>query len=78
MAPGTPSAQVRVPVEDLISPPHRYSHYTTWRKSYPAAENLSGGRIIIRRRAWVGQKFEKKSHCAENCRTVPKMPYSIS
>ena len=35
-------------------------------KDYPAAENLAG-------RARVGQKIEKKS---ENCRTVPKLPYS--
>ena len=44
-------------------------------------KNLSGGGINIRERqrtagrAQVGQKFEKKS---ENCRTVPRIPYSIS
>ena len=84
----TPSAQVRVPVGDLVFPPHFCSHYTTtggkifrWRENYPAAENLSGGGKIIRRRnnypgrEQVGQKFKKKS---ETCRTVPKIPYSIS
>ena len=38
----------------------------------------AGGEKIIRRRALVGQKCEKKSHSPENCRTVPKTPYSIS
>ena len=69
----TPSAQVRVPVGDLVfPPPHFCSHYTTRgkinrrRKNYPAAAIKT-----IRRRnnypglAQVGQKFEKKL-------TVPK------
>ena len=79
MASGTPTAQVRIPVADLIFPPtHLCSHYTTWgkfirrrRKNYPVAEYSS-------RRARVGQKFSKKSHGAETCRTVPKIPHSIS
>ena len=51
----TPSAQVRVPVGDLVSPPHFYSHYTTWgkiirerlRKGAVGVREVSGG-IIIR------------------------------
>ena len=84
MASGTPSSQVRIPVGDLphLPPPaHLCSHYTTWGKNYPAAEKLSAGVKINRRRhaypgrAKVVQKCEKKT---KNCRTVPKIPYSIS
>ena len=64
MASGTPSAQVR-----FFPPPPTYAHTI-----------LLGGKIIRRRhnypgRAQVGKKFEKKS---EKCRTVPKIPHSIS
>ena len=85
MASGTPSAQVRIPVGDLIYPPHFCSHYTTLGKNYPAAEETSVGVKINRRRhtypgrPQVGKKFKKFSskisHTAENCRTVPKIPY---
>ena len=64
----TPSAQVRVPVGDLVFPPYLCSHYTTWGKIYPAAEKLS-------RVGACEPKIRKKS---ENCRTVPKIPYSLS
>ena len=70
----TPSAQVRIPVADLVFPPPPTSAHTILLK-------LSGGKLsgrvkILRRRknypgrARVGQKFEKKcrtvSHSAEN------------
>ena len=77
----TPSALFRVPVGDLVFPPHFCSQYTTtggkifrWRKNYPAAEKLSGGGIIIP----GGRRWFKNSKKSENCRTVPKIPYSIS
>ena len=47
------------------------------------AEKLSAGVKINRRRhnypgrAQMGKKFEK-NHSVENCRAVPKIPYSIS
>ena len=50
----------------------------------PRRKNISGGVKIMRRRkiypgrARVDQKFEKKSQSAQNCRTVPKIPYSTS
>ena len=70
----TPSAQVRIPVGDLVffDPPLLLTLYYYWGKNIPVAEKLSGGGKIIRRRnkypgqAQVGQKFEKKS---KNCRT---------
>ena len=92
MASGTPSVQVRIPVGDLISPPHSTSAHTIL-----LGEKLSGGvKIMLRRnnypgRARVGQKIEKKilqcrklSHTAENtlfhilihCETIP-YPYSL-
>ena len=47
-------------------------------------KKLYGGETIIRRRnnypggrGWT-KTSEKNSHSAENCRTVPKRPYSIS
>ena len=45
MASGPPSAQVRIPVANLVllSPPHLCSHYTTWGK-------ISGGGVKIMRR----------------------------
>ena len=82
----TLSAQVRVPVGDLVSPPpHFCSHYTTtggkifrWRKNYPAAEKLSRGSVkTIRRRnnypgrVQVGQKFEKNPKNVAQCRKYP-------
>ena len=81
----TPSAQVPVPVGDLVSPslPPTYAQtivlggkiFRGWRKSYPTAYILSGGGIIIRAGAGGQKVWQKKS---ENCRTVPKIPYSIS
>ena len=77
----TPSAQVRIPVGGLVffDPPLLLTLYYYGGKSFPAAENLSGGGKIIRwrnnypGRARVDQKFEKKfskcpklSHSAEN------------
>ena len=58
MASGTPFAQVRIPVRDLIFPPPPTSAHTIllgrkiirWRKNYPAAAKICAGRIIIRRR----------------------------
>ena len=50
-------------------------------KKYTVAKYLSGGGKIIRAGAGapkIQQKFRKKSHRAENCRTVPKIPYSMS
>ena len=47
------------------------------------AQKLSGGVKFIRRRnnyperARVGRKIKKKSHSAENCRTVPEIPCYI-
>ena len=95
----TPSAQVRVPVGDLVfPPPHFCSHYTTrgkiikerqW-KGAAGVREAGGGKIIPRRRknnpaaeyfSWAGAggpKIRKKTHSAQNCRTVPKKPYSIS
>ena len=68
----TPSAWVRVPVGDLVSPSPTYAH------TILLGEKLSRGSVnFIRRqnnypgRAQVGKKVEKK---AENCRTVPKKP----
>ena len=70
----TPSAQVRVPVGDLVfpPPPPNSAHTILLGENYPAAEKLSrGGVKTIRRRniypgrAQVGQNFEKKL-------TVPK------
>ena len=81
----TPSAHVRVPVRDLVFPPPPPP--PTCAHTILLRGKLSrGGKIIPRRRkncpaveylsrAGAGtQKFEKKS---ENCRTVPKVPYSI-
>ena len=72
----TPSAQVQVPVGDLISPPPLILTLYYLGKKYPAAEKLSSGLKFVRRRnnypgpVQVGQKFEKKipklSHSAEN------------
>ena len=69
-------------------PPHFCSHYFIWGEKYPAAEKLSSGVKIIRRRnkypgrARVGQRFDKKvskkSHSDKSCRTVPKLSYSLS
>ena len=102
MSSGTLSAQVRIPVGNLVPPPRNYAHtillggkiirerqrkvaagvreigggrsIRRWRKNYPAAEYLSlagaGGPKI--------RKKIRKNLSAENCRTVPKIPYSIS
>ena len=89
MASDTPSAQIWVPVKDLVfPPPHLCSHYTTLGKIIRRRKKISGGVKIMQRRknypqrARVGQKPEKKirklSHSVENIRTVPKIPYSIS
>ena len=62
----TPSVQVEIPVGDLVSPPHLSSHYSTWRKIYPAAEKLTEGVKFNRRRhnyprrGAGGQKIFKK------------------
>ena len=74
-------------------PPLMLTHYTTGGKIIREGQRTAGGGKIIRRREnfggvkvmrrrnnypkWeqVGQKLEKKS---ENCRTLPKIPYSIS
>ena len=72
----TPSAQVRVPVGDVVFPPPQLMLTL-----YYLGEKLSGGLKIMRwwtiytGRAQVAQKFEKKS---EKCRAVPKIPYSKS
>ena len=55
MVSGTPAAQVRIPLTGpLLPPPHFCSHYTTWGKSYPAAEKLYGSSIFIRERQRKG------------------------
>ena len=49
----TPSAQVRVPVGDLVSPhPHFRSHYTTWGKT-------------IRERQWKGAEGVWEAGCGK-------------
>ena len=78
----TPSAQVRVPVGDLVSPPpHFCSHYTTGGKTIRGGvktirrlKKLSGGGINIRAGAG-GPKIRKKN---ENCPTVLEIAYSVS
>ena len=85
----TPSAQVRVPVGDLVFPPPPTSAHTIlllrekfsgggrifrWRKNYPAREKLSGGGIIIP----GGRRCPKIRKKSENCRTVPKISHSKS
>ena len=85
MASGTPSAQVRVPVGDLVFfPPHFCSRYTTngkiirRRKNYPAAAwKLSGGGIIIPGgRGWtkIRKKNLKLPKTVVQCRKYP-IPY---
>ena len=73
----TPSAQVRVPVGDLVSPPPlMLTLYYLEEKLSSGGVKLSGGVKIIRwgnnypGRARAGQKFEKKY---ENCRAVSKI-----
>ena len=57
---------------------------TLRRKNIGERQRTAGGVKIMRRniypgRARVGQKLEeKKIHSAENCRALPKLPYSIS
>ena len=71
MASGTPYAQVRVPVEDLVSPPHLCLHHTTSGKIYPAAEDISGGVKIMQRQNIYpaagagGPKIRKISQCRQ-------------
>ena len=90
MASGTPSAQVRVPVGDLVFPPPPTSAHTI----LLGGKLSDGGKIIPRRRnnypgrSRVVQKFEKKcpkpSHSTENtlfhilihCETIP-YPYTL-
>ena len=81
----TPSAQVRVPVGDLVfPPPHFCSHYTTTggkfsgggktirrRKNYPAAEKLSGGGIIIPGGRWCPKIRKKNPKIVAQCRNYP-------
>ena len=84
MASGTPSAQVRIPVGDLVfPPPPTYARTILLRekicgggvKTYPAAKKIIWGRNNYP----GGRKWEKKSKKkSENCRTKPKIPYSIS
>ena len=91
MAFGTPSAQVRDPVETSSPPPPTSAHTILRGKNYPAAEELSGCGIIVKERKRKGTvgvrevragsggpKIQKSSHSAENCRTVLKIPYSIA
>ena len=90
MASGTPSAQVRVPVGDLVFPPPPTSAHTILLgENYPTAEKLSrGGVKIIRERQRTagggiiipgGRGWSKNlKESAQNRRTVPKIPYSIS
>ena len=86
MPSGTPSGLVRIPLTGplLPPPPHLLTLYYLGEKLSGGKliinerQRTAGGGIIIRRRARVGQKSDKKSHSAENCRTVPKTPYSIS
>ena len=61
----------------LYPPPHFCSHYTTRGKIISERQRTAGGGIFIPggRRC---KKIEKKSQSAQNCRTVPKIPYSIS
>ena len=82
----TPSAQVRVPVGDIVySPPPLMLTLYYLGKNYPAAEKLprggakisGGGLIIPGGRGWT-KNFIKKSHSAQHCHTVPKKPYSTS
>ena len=82
MASSTPSAQVRVPVGDLIffDPPLLLTLYYLGEKVSDGGKISGGVKIMLRRNnypgwAQVGQKLEKKS---ENCRTVPRIPYSMS
>ena len=42
--------------------------------NYPQAYKLSA----LAGLPWIFEIFSKKSHSGENCRTVPKKPYSIS
>ena len=81
----TQSAKVRVPVGDLVFPPPTYAHtillggkissggkiFPRRRKNYPVAEEISQAGA-------GGPKIRKKTQNAQNCRTVPKIPYSIS
>ena len=79
MASGTPSAQVRIPIGDFIfpPPPHLCSQYTTWGKNYPVAEKLSNYAAVELSGAGAGGPKIQKNLSAENCRTLPKIPYSI-
>ena len=73
---GTPFAQVRIPVRDLISPDF-CSHYTTgekiirWPENYAAVEILSGGGIIIR--GWRGRAKNSKEEIFEKISKCPKL-----
>ena len=82
MASGTPSAQVPIPVGDLVFPAPTYAHTTLLGgriirrlKKYTAAEILSGGGKIIRagaggpeirRKTFEISQSRKLSHTAKN------------
>ena len=77
----TPSAQVRVPVGDLVSPPPTSAHTILQGENYPSAEKLSRGAVktIRRRNIYPGRaQVPKNSEKSENCRTVPKKHFSKS
>ena len=81
----TPSAHVRIPLTGPHLPPPPTSAHTILLGGIfiPRRKNISLGVKNMRRRniypgrSWVDQKFEKKPQSAQNCRTLPKIPYSI-
>ena len=78
MASGTPSAQVRIPVRDLILPPPPPTSAHTillGEKIYPMVEKLCGGRINIRRQNKYPQNYPAAGAGGPKSRkrlTVPK------
>ena len=75
MGSGTPSAQVRIPVGDLVfPPPYLCSHYTTWGKINLRRKKISGGGIIIRAGAGGPKIQKKKPKTVAQCRKYP-IPY---
>ena len=80
----TPSAQVRVPVGDLVSPPtsahtillmgEKFSSggkIFRWRKNYPAREKQSGGGIIIPGGRGCPKNRKKNPKIVAQCRKYP-------
>ena len=82
----TPSAQVRVPVGDLVFPPPPTSAHTIllmgekfsggrkifrWRKNYPAREKQSGGGIIIPGGRGCPKNRKKNPKIVAQCRKYP-------